>query len=67
MLKLFAVALAALVLTVEPAIAQQETSRWTALAERDWADLPAAAQDAPIPQDVGYLSREVKPGVFLVT
>jgi glyoxylase-like metal-dependent hydrolase (beta-lactamase superfamily II) len=67
MLKQFAVALAALVLTVEPAIAQQETSRWTALAERDWADLPAAAQDAPIAQDVGYLSREVKPGVFVVT
>jgi glyoxylase-like metal-dependent hydrolase (beta-lactamase superfamily II) len=67
MLKQFVVALAALVLTVQPAIAQQETSRWTALAERDWADLPAAAQDAPIPQDVGYLSREVKPGVFVVT
>jgi glyoxylase-like metal-dependent hydrolase (beta-lactamase superfamily II) len=67
MLKQFVVALAALVLTVQPAIAQQETSRWTAFAERDWADLPAAAQDAPIPQDVGYLSREVKPGVFVVT
>jgi glyoxylase-like metal-dependent hydrolase (beta-lactamase superfamily II) len=67
MLKQFAVALAALVLTSQPAIAQQETSRWTALAEHDWADLPAAAQDAPIPQDVGYLSREVKPGVFVVT
>jgi glyoxylase-like metal-dependent hydrolase (beta-lactamase superfamily II) len=67
MLKQFAVALAALVLTVQPAIAQQETSRWTALAERDWANLPAAAQDAPVPQDVGYLSREVKPGVFVVT
>lgn len=67
MLKQLAVALAALTLTVQPGIAQQETSRWNALAERDWKDLPVAAQDAPIPQDVGYLSREVKPGVFVVT
>jgi glyoxylase-like metal-dependent hydrolase (beta-lactamase superfamily II) len=60
-------ALAALVLTAHPLSAQQETSRWTALAERDWADLPPAARDAPVPQDSGYLSREVKPGVFVVT
>lgn len=67
MLKQFALAFAALTLSAQPVAAQQETSRWTALAERDWADLPAAAQDAPIPQDVGYLSREMKPGVFVVT
>jgi glyoxylase-like metal-dependent hydrolase (beta-lactamase superfamily II) len=42
-------------------------ARWQAQAERDWGDLPAAAQDAPIPQDTGYLSREVAPGVFVVT
>ena len=45
MLKQFSVALAALTLFAHPANAQQETSRWTALAERNWADLPAAAQD----------------------
>jgi glyoxylase-like metal-dependent hydrolase (beta-lactamase superfamily II) len=60
-------AVTALTLFIQPAMAQQETSRWTALAERDWADLPAAAQDTPVPQDTGYLSREVKPGVFVVT
>jgi len=57
----------ALALAVSPAVAQQETSRWTALAERDWADLPNVAQDEPIPQEAGFLSREVKPGVFVVT
>jgi glyoxylase-like metal-dependent hydrolase (beta-lactamase superfamily II) len=65
--RLILAAAAALTLFIQPATAQQETSRWTALAERDWADLPAAAQDAPIPQDTGYLSREVKPGVYVVT
>ena len=50
-----------------PANAQQEPSRWADLIERDWADLPAAAQDTPIPQDKGYLTREIKPGVFVVT
>ncbi len=61
--------LVALALTATSAIAdaQQETSRWSALTERTWADLPQAAQDAPIPQDTGYLSREIKPGVFVVT
>ncbi len=67
MLKQITTALAVLTLTVQPALAQQETSRWTALVERDWADLPAAAQDTPVPQDVGYLFREIKPGVFVVT
>ena len=67
MLKQFAAALAALTLMAQPVAAQQETSRWTALAERDWKDLPAAAQDAPVPQDAGYLAREVKPGVWVVT
>jgi glyoxylase-like metal-dependent hydrolase (beta-lactamase superfamily II) len=42
-------------------------AHWRAQAERDWADLPAAAQDVPIPQDTGYLSREVAPGVFVVS
>ena len=67
MLKYASIAIAVLTLIAQPALAQQETSRWTALVERDWADLPAAAQDVPIPQDTGYLSREVKPGVFVVT
>jgi glyoxylase-like metal-dependent hydrolase (beta-lactamase superfamily II) len=67
MLKIFTGAILAATLVVTPVMAQQETSRWTALAERDWADLPTAAQDAPIPQDTGYLSREVKPGVYIVT
>jgi glyoxylase-like metal-dependent hydrolase (beta-lactamase superfamily II) len=67
MTKTMILALAALALPLQPVLAQQETSRWMALAERDWADLPVAAQDAPIPQDVGFLSREVKPGVFVVT
>jgi glyoxylase-like metal-dependent hydrolase (beta-lactamase superfamily II) len=65
--RLMLAAAAALTLCAQPATAQQETSRWTALAERDWADLPSAAQDTPIPQDSGYLSREIKPGVFVVT
>jgi glyoxylase-like metal-dependent hydrolase (beta-lactamase superfamily II) len=67
MLKILAAATLAISAIAQPAFAQQETSRWTALAERDWADLPAAAQDTPIPQDTGYLSREIKPGVFVVT
>jgi glyoxylase-like metal-dependent hydrolase (beta-lactamase superfamily II) len=58
---------AALTLFNQPVFAQQETSRWAALTERNWADLPAAAQDMPIPQESGFLSREIKPGVFVVT
>jgi glyoxylase-like metal-dependent hydrolase (beta-lactamase superfamily II) len=42
-------------------------AKWLALAERDWTDLPPSAQDQPIPQDKGYLSREVAAGVFVVT
>ncbi len=57
---------AALLLS-QSAVAQQETSRWASLAERDWADLPAGAQDVPVPQDTGYLSREIAPRVFMVT
>lgn len=67
LLKFLTLASAAFCVAAQPAGAQQETSRWTALIERDWADLPSAAQDTPIPQDTGYLSREIKPGVFLVT
>lgn len=43
------------------------STRWLTLAERDWADLPPAARDLPIPADAGFLSREVAPGVFVVT
>jgi glyoxylase-like metal-dependent hydrolase (beta-lactamase superfamily II) len=67
MMKKLTAALLGTALLTMPVLAQQETSRWTALAERDWADLPTAAQDTPIPQDSGFLSREVKPGVFVVT
>lgn len=42
-------------------------ARWQSEVERDWSDLPPLAQDAPIPQDAGYLSREVARGVFVVT
>jgi glyoxylase-like metal-dependent hydrolase (beta-lactamase superfamily II) len=42
-------------------------AKWLAQAERDWKDLPTAAQDQPVPQDKGYLSREVAPGTFVVT
>jgi glyoxylase-like metal-dependent hydrolase (beta-lactamase superfamily II) len=42
-------------------------AKWLAQAERDWKDLPPAAQDEAVPQDKGYLSREVAPGVFVVT
>jgi glyoxylase-like metal-dependent hydrolase (beta-lactamase superfamily II) len=67
MIKHLSAALLAIAMIPQPAQGQQETSRWTALMERDWADLPKAAQDVPIPQDKGYLSREIKPGVFMVT
>jgi glyoxylase-like metal-dependent hydrolase (beta-lactamase superfamily II) len=42
-------------------------SHWLKNAERDWQSLPALAQDAPIPQEVGYLSREVAENVYVVT
>ncbi|MBX7481713.1 MBL fold metallo-hydrolase [Qipengyuania qiaonensis] len=60
------VAMLALALAT-PALAQQEPSRWDAQIERDWADLPPAAQDVPIPQGQGYLVREIAPRVFVVT
>jgi hypothetical protein len=43
MLKLITAAALAIAAFSQPAFAQQETNRWTALAERDWADLPVAA------------------------
>lgn len=47
-------------------LAAQPTD-WLARAERDWSDLPATAQDQPIPQDRGILVRQVAPGVHMVT
>jgi glyoxylase-like metal-dependent hydrolase (beta-lactamase superfamily II) len=61
--------IAAVSFAIGPASAHTTGSeaKWLAQAERDWKDLPAAAQDQPIPQDKGYLSREVAPGLFVVT
>lgn len=59
-------AVAAWSLHAGTASAQQPTD-WLAQAERSWAELPAAAQDASIPQDTGILVREVANGVHIVT
>ncbi len=67
MIKKLIVSAAAVALIPNAASAQQEAVSASAKVEREWADLPAAAQDTPISQDKGYLSREVKPGIFVVT
>jgi glyoxylase-like metal-dependent hydrolase (beta-lactamase superfamily II) len=69
-LKAIALALtvgASLLTTTAGAQTAAGEAKWLALAERDWKDLPLAAQDEPVPQDKGYLSREVAPSVFVVT
>lgn len=63
--KMFSTLLVFLAVAGSKAVADE--SHWLSNAERDWQSLPALAQDAPIPQDVGYLSREVADQVYVVT